>query len=113
MLKCFLHHSQHDTNLDSHTSRFQIQETHYANDKMQFKVLYTVAIALLGANMAAGIATNECEQDGHLRQGSIAELTPSPDAACNCPNNCNYSEGNSCKYKAGVSCDGDTVSGRK
>lgn len=36
---------------------------------MQFKILYAMAIALFGANMAAGIATNSCKRDEYVWKG--------------------------------------------
>ena len=86
---------------------------------VNFKTALFAAVTLLFAGQAAAealIATNPGGYPRLLLFLPWKRYSPCfcyPVAACNCPNNCSYTEGHSCKYKAGPSTSSSTVSGRK
>ena len=78
--------------------------------KMFFKTAIFTAVAALAAN---GVMAAAVPQESDAPAEVSIMIATDAYYACNCPNNCDYTQGSSCKYLSGPSSGDSSISGSK
>lgn len=77
---------------------------------MFFKTAIFTAVAALAAN---GVMAAAVPQESDAPAEVSIMIATDAYYACNCPNNCDYTQGSSCKYLSGPSSGDSSISGSK